>query len=304
LLIAPAVAALLTIPLWGSPYFMLLVITFFLYAAMAQMWNLLAGYSGLISLGQQCFIGLGGYTLAVLAEQYGFPVWAAVLVGGTVAALFALVISIPLFRTTGVYFAVGSWITAEALKIAFTNWDYVHAGTGIFIRSAYRISLGEVYYAALAAGAGSVALVYAILRSDLGLGLAALSEDEIAAQSVGVDASRSKLACFLISAFVTGIAAGVLYLQQIFIQPYNAFSIDWTVRLLFIVIIGGIGTVEGPIVGACFFVLLQRVFSDYDHFSMLLMGATAIIVMLAAPRGIVGELRARWGFEIVSTRRR
>jgi len=267
------------------------------------MWNLLAGYAGLLSLGQQSFVGLGGYTVAVLSLYHGMPVWACLLAGGGVSALFALLVSIPLFRMKGAYFAVGTWIVAEALGICFSNWSYVSYGTGLFIRSAYQLSLKEIYYLALAMGGGSVALVYAILRSKLGLGLMAIRADERAAEGLGVNLFRSKLYCFLVAAFVTGIAAGVLYLHQIFIQPYKAFGIEWTVRLLFIVIIGGLGTIEGPIVGAGIFVLLQSLFSDFTTISLLLLGTVAIATMLLAPQGIMGTIREKTGFELFSPRR-
>ena len=293
-----------TLPLWASPYWVLLCLIFFLYVALAQMWNLLAGYSGLISLGQQSFIGLGGYTLAVLCVYYGTPIWIGVLAGGIVSVLFALLVSVPLFRMRGGYFAVGTWLVAEALGVGFSNCSYVQYGMGIFIKPAYELSLSQIYYAALCIGAGSIGLVAFVLRTRLGLNLMAIHDDETVAQTLGVDVFHSKLSCFLIAAFVTGIAAGVIYLHQIFIQPYKAFSVDWTVKLLFIVIIGGMGTIEGPIVGAVVFVALNQIFSEYAGVSMLLLGLVAIAVMLLAPGGIVGTLQQRMGFKIHSPHRK
>ena len=300
---AALIAALGTMPVWGSQYLIALGLMFLVYVALAQMWNLLAGFSGMMSLGQQSFIGLGGYSLAVFSVYHGVPLWLSVFLGGVVSLLFALVISTPLFRMKGVYFAVGTWILAEALGICFSNWSYVRYGMGLFIQPAYKVSLNQIYYAGLLVGTGSVALVYALLRSKLGLGLMAMRDDEEAAQNAGVSVFRCKLFCFLTAALVTGLAAGVLYVHQIFIQPYKAFSIDWTVRLLFIVIIGGIGTIEGPIIGAAIFVILQQLFSDWPGAGMLLLGAVGILVMLLAPKGIVGTLNERFGFEIFSLRR-
>lgn len=298
------VAGLITLPLWGPSYWILFILLFFLYLAMAQMWNLLVGYSGLISLGQQCFIGLGGYTLAVLSVYYGVPIWLSILIGGVISVLFALIISVPIFRMRGVYFAIGTWIVAEALTICFASWDYVRHGMGLFVKPAYELSLNQIYYAALAMGIGSVILVYILLRSKLGLGLMAMRDDEGASELLGVEIFRYKLFCFLIGAFVTGLTAGVFYLNQIFIQPYTAFSITWMVRLLFIVVIGGIGTIEGPIIGSIIFVLLQQVFAEYIHVGLLLLGSVAIIVMLVAPKGIMGTIQEKLGFEILSPRRK
>ena len=303
-ILAAIVAALITLPFWGSRYWVLICLLFSLYLAMAQMWNLLAGYSGLISLGQQCFIGLGGYTLAVLSVYYGVPIWLSILIGGMISVIFALIISVPIFRMRGVYFAIGTWIVAEALGICFSNWEYVRYGMGLFVKPAYKLSINQIYYAALAMGIGSVVLVYILLRSKLGLGLMAMRDDEGASETLGVEVFRSKLYCFLVGAFVTGVTAGVLYLYQIFIQPYRAFGIDWTVRLVFIVIIGGIGTIEGPIIGAIIFVFLQQFFSEYISVSLLLLGSVAISVMLLAPKGIMGTIQAKLGFEILSPRRK
>jgi branched-chain amino acid transport system permease protein len=156
---------------------------FFLYLAMAQAWNLLGGYSGLVSLGQQSFIGLGGYTVAVLSLHYGVPLWLCLPAAGLVAVLFALVISIPLFRMRGAYFAVGSWIVSEALAIAFSNWAYVGYGSGLFIRPAYSLSLRQLYYIGMVVGIGAVGVVYCVLRSKLGLGLIAIRDNERVAEA-------------------------------------------------------------------------------------------------------------------------
>jgi branched-chain amino acid transport system permease protein len=298
------VLGLITLPYWASRYWILVVLLFSLNLALSQMWNLLAGYSGLISLGQQAFIGLGGYTLGVFSVYYGFPIWLSIMIGGIVSVLFALLISAPIFRMRGVYFAIGSWTVAEVLRILFSNWKYVGYGMGLFIKPTYELSFNTIYFAALGAGMASVVLVYFLLRSKLGLGLMAIRDEETASQTLGVDIFRCKLNCFLISAGVTGVVSGVFYLHNIFIQPYSAFGIDWTVRLVFITIIGGIGTIEGPIVGSLFYVFLQQWLSEYPRVGLLLLGAIAIGVILVAPKGIMGTIQEKLGFEILSPRRK
>jgi branched-chain amino acid transport system permease protein len=298
------VLALATVPLWGSEYVLLFCLLFCLYLALSQMWNLLAGYSGLISLGQQSFVGLGGYTVAVLCNYYQVPLWLSVPIGGAFSCVLALFMSLFIFRMKGVYFAIGTWIFAETLLIWFGNWKYVKYGMGLFVKPPSSPSMEGIYYAALVTGVGSVALVYALLRSRLGLGLMAMRDDEVVAETMGVEVFRSKLYCFLIGAFVTGTTAGILYVFQVFIQPYRAFAIDWTVKLVFIVIIGGIGTIEGPIVGSFVFVLLSQILAEYFSVSMLILGTIAIIVILVAPKGIMGSLQGWLGFEILSPRRR
>jgi branched-chain amino acid transport system permease protein len=293
-----------TVPLWGDQYLLFFFMLFCLYLALAQMWNLLAGYSGLISLGQQSFVGMGGYVVAVMSNYYGVYIWGSVLLGGVFSALLALFMSLFIFRMKGVYFAIGTWIFSEALLIWFSNWEYTKYGMGLFIKPTPNLSMTEIYYASFIVGVGSVALVYGILRSKLGLGLMAMRDDEAVSETMGVEVFRSKLYCFLIGAFVTGSTAGILYIFQVFIQPYKAFAIDWTVKLVFIVIIGGIGTLEGPIVGALLFVLLSQSLAEYFSVSMLILGAIAIGVILIAPKGIMGTLQEKLGFEILSPRRK
>jgi branched-chain amino acid transport system permease protein len=263
------------------------------------MWNLLAGYSGMVSLGQQMFIGLGGYTMAVLSLYYGVPISLAVLSGGVLSVILALLISMPVFRMKGVYFAIGTWVIAEALAICFSNWGYVRYGMGLFVQSAYKLSMSWIYYAAMVMCVGSVLLVYGLLRSKLGLALMAIRDDDVASEAMGVNIFGCKLTCFLISAFFTGITAGILYLNTIFIQPFEAFGIGWTVKLLFIVIIGGIGTVEGPLVGAIIFVLLQQFLSDYVGYNLIILGTVTIAVIFLAPQGVVGALQKRLGIELL-----
>jgi branched-chain amino acid transport system permease protein len=298
------VLGLASLPYWASRYWMLIILLFSLNLALSQMWNLLAGYSGLISLGQQAFIGLGGYTLGVFAIYYGLPISLSILIGGIISVLFALLISAPIFRMRGVYFAIGTWTVAEVLRILFSNWKYVGYGMGLFIKPAYKLSFNTIYYTALLVGIASVMLIYFILRSKLGLGLMAIRDEETASETLGVDIFRCKLKCFLISAGMTGIVSGVLYLHNIFIQPYSAFGIDWTVRLVFITIIGGIGTIEGPIVGSFLYVLLYQWLSEYPSVSLLILGVIAISVILVAPKGIMGTIQEKLGFEILSPRRR
>ncbi len=299
--IALLVGFLLTVPLWASSYMMYIIMLFGLYLSLSQMWNLLAGYSGLISLGQQIFIGMGGYTLGVLMMYYGWPVWLAIPAGAAVSALFALVISIPIFRMSGVYFAIGTWIVAESLKLWFENWRFTGMAQRFVITPV--LSNTQLYYAAVLMGIASVAVVYFLLRSRLGLSLMAMRDDEGASEGVGINRFRSKLICFLVASFVTGITAGILFLDQGAIIPKTAFGIDWTVYLCFIVIIGGIGTIEGPIVGAIIYVVLQQYFAEYTSISLLLLGGVSVLTMLVAPKGIMGTIQEKLGFELLSPRR-
>ncbi len=292
------------IPVWATRYVVNVLLLICVHISLASMWNLLAGYSGMVSLGQQMFIGLGGYALAVMSLYYGFPIFLAAFLGGIVSVILAMLISMSIFRMKGVYFAIGTWVIAEALGICFSNWGYVRYGMGLFIQPAYKLSMNTVYYAALLICIGALVLVYLLLRSNLGLELMAIRDDDVASEAMGVNIFRCKFTCFLISAFITGMAAGILYLNTIFIQPFEAFGIGWTVKLLFIVIIGGMGTVEGPIIGAIIYVLLQQYLSEYVGYNLIILGTITILVIFFAPRGIMGTLQSKMGFELLSVRRR
>jgi len=303
LVVILSLIALGTLPFWASRYVESVLLLIYLYMTLASMWNLLAGYSGLISLGQQMFIGIGGYTLAVFSMYYKFPIFLSVLLGGMVSVVLAILISQSVFRMKGVYFAIGTWIIAEALGITFSNWGYVRYGMGLFIQPAYKLSMSSIYYSAMVLGVGSLLLVYLLLRSNLGLALMAIRDDDMASETMGVNIFRSKLTCFLISAFMTGLAAGVLYLNTIFIQPFEAFGIGWTVKLLFIVIIGGMGTLEGPVVGAVIYVLLQQFLSEYVGFNLILLGTITILTIFFAPKGIIGIFHEKFSVELFPIRR-
>jgi branched-chain amino acid transport system permease protein len=297
------VVMLASSPLWGSQYTVFFCLLFCLYLALSQSWNLLIGYSGLFSLAQPAFIGFGGYTVAVLTSYYGVNVWVSLLLGALFSVLFALCMSFFIFRVRGIYFGIITLLFADAMMLLFSNWEYVKYSQGMFIKPVPPPSISVIFYAAFVVGVGSVVLVYGIMRSGLGLGLMAMRDDEEVANITGVNVFRYKLYCFLIAAFITGLTGGVYYTSQIFIMPYEAFSVGWSVKMIFMVIIGGIGTIEGPILGAFIFVLLSQWLAEYFSVSMLILGGIAIAVILVAPKGIMGTLQEKLGFEILSSRR-
>jgi len=291
--------------------------------ALAQSWNLLAGYAGLISVGQQLFVGCGAYALFGLVILAGVdPILAIPLAG-----LFAMVIAAPAaffsFRLYGPYFAIGTWVIAEVGRLLFAQWKMLGGGTGTSLpREATKDMLGLsllqdwfgmrpsaaadalAYWLALALTALTIGFIYRLLRSKQGLGLAAVRDNETAARALGVDALRLKVVVYLATAFVTGMVGALIYLQKARISPDAAFSLtDWTAYVVFIVVIGGIGTIEGPLVGVLVFFLLQNAFSSYGSWYLLALGALAIVTMLFAPRGLWGLISSRTGWELFPVRR-
>jgi branched-chain amino acid transport system permease protein len=286
------IGILAAFPKLGVPdVWILYILLFFVYLAMANMWNLLCGYSGLISLCQPAFVGIAGYTL-VLLVWVGVPFYAAIIAGGIVAGAFAVLISIPVFRLRGIYFAIGTLVVPEALRIFFLLWRPVGGklhggGAGYMLRGMSGVSVAHYYWIACAVAIGSFFLMQIILHSKLGLGLAAIRDNDRSAASSGMNVFRLKLYSFVIAGFVTGIAGAVFYLYQGYIEPSGAFSIQWTMVPILATVIGGISTEEGPIIGAVVVVFLDFLLARYAGVSMLIQGAILVGIMLLAPQGIM-----------------
>jgi branched-chain amino acid transport system permease protein len=287
---------LVVLPLAGMPRsWILYLFLFFIYLAMANMWNLLAGYSGLISLCQPAFIGLAGYTLVIFTWM-GLPFYLGIIAGALVAAAFALLISIPVFRLSGIYFAIGTLVIPEALRIVFFLWRPVGSelhggGAGYMVKGVTGVSITEFYWLALVIGIASIFLMRLILRSTLGLGLASIRDNDRSAASCGIDVFRLKLYSFIIGAFVTGIAGGIFYIYQGYIEPASAFNIRWTMIVMLATVIGGMSTEEGPIVGTAVVVFLHFLLARYAGISLLIQGIILVGIMLLAPQGIMGFIR-------------
>lgn len=291
------VIALASLPAWGAGGQMKLLVEVFTLLALAEMWNLLAGYAGLVSIGQQAFLGLGAYGLFVAADNLGLPPVLAVVTATAIGGLVALGTSVFAFRLQGGYFAIGTWVIAEVIRILISNAKELGSGTGVTIRSMAGIAPADrqalTYWLALTVGVGSIVLAAVIMRSRLGLALRAVRDSETAARSLGVDIFRAKLAIYLVAAAGASAAGAVLYMQLLRIQPTSAFGVDWTAKMIFIVVIGGLGRIEGPIVGTILFFLLQETLADYGSLYLVILGAVAIVMTLLAPRGLWGLWVAR-----------
>jgi len=299
---------------------------FFIFTmlALAQYWNLLAGYAGLVSVGQQAFVGLGAYSLFAATLLAGLDPFVAILISGVVAAALALPTALVVFRLRGAYFAIGTWVAAEVFRLVFAQFKQLGGGTGTSLGPDIANSLAGLewvartfgvrnsaardiitYWVALALLIGTLTLVYALLRSRRGLALAAIRDSEPAADSLGVDGFRTKLVVYVLTAFGTGMVGALIYFQKARISPDAAFSVfDWTAYVIFIVVIGGIGTMEGPIVGAIVLYFLQDYLASFGAWYLIALGGLAAAVMLVAPQGLWGFF-ARWSdFQVFPVRRR
>lgn len=303
------VLTLSSLPLWGGSGLMRMLVEFLTLLALAQLWNLLAGYTGLVSIGQQAWIGVGGYTLIVAADDLGLPIPLGLALAGGVAALLALPAAGLLFRLRGGYFSVGTWVVAEVLRLLVSNsTDWLRGGLGRTLAAAGAMAREArellTYALAVTIGLGIVALVHLLMRSRGGLALTAIRDSDTAAASLGIDTQRVKLYVYLLCAFGTGVVGALIYLNLLRITPDSAFSVQWTAFMIFIVVIGGIGTIEGPIIGALIFFLMRQFLADFGEWSLILLGAVAVLMMLFAPEGIWGLIQRRWQFSIFPVQRR
>jgi branched-chain amino acid transport system permease protein len=309
--IACAIAAVLVAaPFWGSVATERLVGEFMVYLALASLWNVLAGYTGLVSVGQQAFVGIGSYVLISLALLGGWNPILAVPVAGLVAALLAFPIGKLVFRLHGAYFAIGTWVVAEAIRLFVAQISVLGGGSGISLPTDVMKMVGEtkfwreatIYWLALALGLGTLALVYALMRSKLGLALTAIRDNELASESLGVRIDRIKFAVYVLVAGVTAMVGALIALQKVRMSPDAAFSVnDWTAFVIFIVVIGGIGTIEGPIIGTLLYFVLREFLADLGSLYLMILGALAIVVMLFAPKGIWGFVKDKFGLTLFPT---
>jgi branched-chain amino acid transport system permease protein len=289
------------------------LVEIFYYLALASLWNLLAGYAGLASIGQQGFVGLGGYSLFALTMFFRMPPILAVLAAGIVAALLAVPTSWVIFRLKGAYFAIGTWVVAEVYRLVFAQVSALGAGSGTSLPTQVVQSIAPtralrdnlIYWTGLGLVVAVLALIYLILRSRWGLALTAIRDSEPAAESVGVDNYRTKFTIYFLTAGATGSVGALISMQKLRISPEAAFSVnDWTAFVIFIVVIGGLGRMEGPLFGTIVFFLLRGLLAGFGPWYFMLLGAVAIIFTLTLPKGIAGWLAERFDLDLFPLRRR
>lgn len=290
-LIALSGVIVIILPHVISRYMIFVLYTVWLNTSLAQSWNLLAGYAGLISLGVAAFFGLGAYATAMMVTHLGIPFLLAAIGGGLVAAGFSAAVAIAIFRFRGIYFAIGTLVLAEALRIWMINWDFTGGAQGIHLAPDTGTSLMGFYYIMLCVAAGTTVLLIIILRTKLGMGLRAIGNNEDSARNMGVNTFRMKLYAFLIAGFTVGFIGGIHAVKMASIEPYSIFSAMWTLSTANIVIIGGIGTVVGPFLGSIFFILLSELLADYYTFHLVITGLILILVIRFVPTGIWGQIR-------------
>ena len=298
---AVALAILAAVPYFiGGPAEQPLIVAF-TFIAMATLWNLLAGFSGLTSFGQNAYIGIGAYGLYLVAS-HGMNPFAGIAAAAVIAALVALPVSALLLRLSGGYFAVASLVVATVFQIAVTLAPSVGGTTGVTLPglAGYDPVLREalIYWAALIVAVVCVAGVFLLVRAGFGLDTRAVSSDPVAAASLGVRVGRIRLLAYLAAALGTGAVGALIALQTLFIEPTSVFSIQYSVEMLFMVLVGGMGTIEGPVIGALILFALQQTLSQNGAWYLVLVGGIAVLATLTVPRGLWGFVSGRWGWSL------
>ena len=304
--ITTATAAVALAVLAAAPYLVGVgvtqpLVTLFLLVSIAVLWNLLAGYAGMLSFGQQAYLGIGAYAV-YLVSKGGVSPFAAIVAAALACAVAAVPIFALLRRLTGGYFAVATWVVAECLFLYVTNQQWIGGATGVGLQQLSSMSpvvrQAYTYWAALVVMAVCVAGVYLLVRSRFGLDSRAVHDEPAAAATMGVEVGRTRWIAYLLAAAGAGAVGGILIVSTLYTDPGTVFSVNYSAEMLFMVVIGGLGTMEGPIIGAVIFFAVQQEFSAYGAWYLVAIGAVAVVVVLTAPAGLWG-LASRRGWSLL-----
>jgi branched-chain amino acid transport system permease protein len=273
---------------------------FFSMLVLAILWNLLAGYADIVTIGQHAFVGVGAYAFYAFAALAGVDPYLSIPLAGVVALIIAVPTMALLFRLRTAYFSIGTWVVAEVMMLGAGKIEAFGGGSGISVPieilrafgSTRSGRLATIYWLGFVLAAFALGSTYLLLRTRFGVGLMAMRENEESAASVGVNVARARILCFLGVAPVLGITGALITLQKLRIAPQASFSIvDWSILITFIVVIGGIGTIEGPVLGTIFFFVLREYLSDLGTWHLILLGTFSIAIILIDRRGIWGLVR-------------
>ena len=289
-------------PAFLGPYLTDRLTTLFIYVILAAMWNALAGYAGLVSVGQQAFFGLGAYAAIRLSHE-GTPVYVALVLAPLLVGALAFVLSPLALRLRGGEFAIGMWVFAELAHLLVNLDGLVQGETGTSLIALSSFATAERraynYWLALAIMTVVVALVFFLLRSRTGASIQAIRDNEEAAASVGVRVMRTKGLIFVLAAVGCAAAGALTLATLVSFQPKSYFSVQWTAYMVFMTLVGGLGTFEGPILGAVVFFVIESLFGGDGVWYLVALGASALVFSLFFPRGIWGTLSARFNLHLM-----
>jgi len=284
-------AALAALPLAGpGPNLVRVLFGTLVWVTASVAWNLLGGFGGQVSFGFAVFYGLGAYAAAV-ALNAGLDPFSSCLLAAGVGTAASLVIGLPTFRLKGPYFAIATIGVSEAVRVVMTNVSATGGASGYRVIERGVFHQLQHYYSALALAAGAVAISVLVRRSRLGLALVAVREDQDAAADLGVDPMRAKLLAHAIAAALTGAAGGLHARYAAYVNPQGEFAFAISVAILLMPVIGGVGTIWGPVIGACVYGLVHdEILAAFPQLHLLIYGSLLIVIVLFEPAGIVGLL--------------
>ena len=268
----------------------------FIVLTLASMWNLLAGYAGLVSVGQQAFVGLGAYFVLILA-LHGTSPFAALPVAVIGSGVAALAMWWLVSRLRSGYFSIATWVLAATVMLFIERFNSIGGGSGLPLPGLAGMDptllTAYTYWIGLAVTVAAMVTVYFLLRGRLGLVLTAIRDDEVAARSSGARVGRARLLVFVVAGAFCGAAGAVLAISQLQVQPSADFTVQWTAEMAFAAIIGGLGTIEGPIIGTVVYMVLQQTLQNFNAWYLIILGLVAIVVALFARRGLWGLVDSR-----------
>lgn len=270
----------------------------FMFATLAIAWNIIGGYAGYASFGNVVFFGLGGYTVAALMSKAGWNFWPALVAAAVLAVVFAVLVGAPVLRLRGHYFAIATLGVAEGMREIVTNMSSITGGgagitipaIGVKATTSYPGNTGFYYYF-LVLMLVALAVEWAVARSRFGYSLRAIHQDEDAAAAVGINTTRAKIAAYALCGLLTSLAGAIYAFQQVTIYPARLFSVEITVLMVGMAVIGGSGTVMGPIVGAFVLQFLSEYLrQNFLDLHLFIFGAIIVLAVLFLPEGIVNFL--------------
>ncbi|MGO6854327.1 branched-chain amino acid ABC transporter permease [Rhizobium leguminosarum] len=274
----------------------------FIYVILAAMWNALAGFGGLVSVGQQVFFGLGAYFTIRLADA-GLNPFVSLFAAAVVTGALSIPLSLFMLRLKGGEFAIGMWVIAELAHL-LVNLDRLiqgETGTSLISLNVYdgNTRRATIYWLALIAMAALLGALFLLMRSRAGAAMQAIRDNEEAATSLGVRVIATKRLLFVLAAFGIAVAGGLWLATATTFQPKTYFSVQWTAYMIFMVLVGGIGKFEGAILGAILFFVIETFFGAAGVWYLIGLGATAVIFSLYLPRGLWGEIERRFDFQLL-----
>ncbi len=297
LLCGLVLAAMVLFPLFNNNFIIRFGTDILMFAIMASAWNIIGGYTGYASFGNVVFFGIGSYVTAVLMEKLGLHFALAYLFSGLGAALFAILIGLPVLRLRGHYFAIATLGVAEAMKALVQNLEITEGNSGIYLPMLdlpLRTQYYFFYYSMLITLVVCLLVTYLLLNAKFGYSLIAIREDEDAASSVGINTTFAKTMAFALSGLFTGFAGSIYAYQQAFLKPGPAFSVGTTVKMIVMAVFGGMGHLFGPLVGAFSIEVISEVLSNYFLVAhALFFGTVVILAIVFTPKGMIDMVTQR-----------